>query len=105
MEKKKLDWTLSVIILVAYAALWVLYWIMAYQNVSADFLKAISIIRTVALCLMYLVVMYNAVCWTDKFFVKIVFIAIALFLIASAIAVQVPSVYDFFVSHNVPLMM
>lgn len=103
--KKKLDWTLSVIILVAYAALWIVSWIMMYTDVPATVIKAMSIVRTVVLCLMYLVVLYNALCWTNNWLLRIVFIGLALFLIASAIAMQVPEVNTyFFAKFNIPLL-
>ncbi len=102
--RKKLDWTLSVIVLVAYATLWVVYWIMAYNPVPDWVLKAIEITRTVALCLMYCVVLYNALCWTDSWVLRIIFIALALFLMSSAIAGYVPAVEKFFTSNGIPLM-
>ncbi len=103
--KKKLDWTLSVIILVTYAALWIISWIMMYSSVGETVIKAMSITRTVVLCLMYLVVLYNALCWTESWILRIVFIGLALFLIASAIAVQVPAVYEnFFGKFGIPLL-
>lgn len=102
---KKLDWTLSVIILIAYAVLWAISWIMAYVEVPEAVISAIGWIRMVVLCLMYVVVLYNALCWTDNFILRIVFIALALFLIASAIAIRVPSVYNYiFKNHSIPLL-
>ena len=103
---KKIDRTLSVIILIAYAALWVISWIMAYAAVPEGLLTAVAWIRTVVLCLMYLVVLYNAMGWTDNWILRILFIGLTLFLIASAIAIRVPSVYNyFFAKHSIPLMM
>lgn len=102
---KKLDKTLSVIILIAYAVLWVISWIMVYNNVPEGVLTGMSITRTVVLCLMYFVVLYNALGWTESWILRIVFIVLALFLIASAIALQVPAVYEYiFEKGHMPLM-
>ena len=102
---KKIDRTLSVIILVAYALMWVVSWIMAYMDVPADIISAMNWVRLVVLVMMYLVVLYNAVGWTDNLILKIVFVVLAAFLIASAIAVRVPSVYNYvFGKFNIPLM-
>lgn len=103
---KKLDKTLSVIILIAYAVLWVISWIMAYNNVPEAVITGMAITRTVVLCLMYFVVLYNALGWTENWILRIVFIGLALFLIASAIAIRVPEVYNYiFANNNIPLMM
>ena len=103
---KKLDRTLSVIILIAYAVLWVVSWIMAYNQIPEGVITAMAWLRTIVLCLMYIVVMYNAVGWTESWILRILFIALALFLIASAIAVRVPTVYNYlFAQKNIPLMM
>lgn len=103
---KKLDRTLSVIILITYAALWVISWIMAYSSVPEGVISTMAIIRTVVLCLMYVVVLYNALGWTNNLILRIVFIGLALFLIASAIAIRVPEVYNYiFAKSNIPLMM
>lgn len=95
---------MSVIALLLYATIIVIKWIMVYQNVSEGAIKAIDIISTIILCLIFLVLLYNALGWTDKFIIKIVFIAITLFLIASAIAVRIPSVQEFFMTNNIPLI-
>lgn len=102
---KKIDKTLSVIILIAYAVLWVISWIMAYNSVPQAVITGMGITRTVVLCLMYLVVLYNALGWTENWILRIVFIGLALFLIASAIAIRVPEVYEYlFAKNNIPLM-
>lgn len=102
---KKLDKTLSVIILITYAALWVISWIMAYTSVPEGVITAMAITRTVVLCLMYVVVLYNALGWTHNLILRIVFIGLALFLIASAIAIRVPEVYNYvFTNNHIPLM-
>ncbi len=103
-NERKIDQLLSVIVLLLYAVIIAIKWIMVYQDVSPTAIKAISIISTIILCLMFLVVLYNALGWTDNLILKIVFIAIALFLIASAIAVRVPSVESFFMDKNIPLI-
>lgn len=92
--KKELDKSLSALVLVAYAALWALYWIVgSIPNVPSGVLTAISIIRDVALCLMYFIVLYNALGWSGNLIVKLVFCAIALFLIFCAVAKYIPVDY------------
>lgn len=106
--RKKLDWTLSVIILAAYAVIWGVSWIAAYAELPEWVARAISITRLAVLCLMFCVVLYNALCWTDNWVLKILFILLTAFLIASAIAMQVPEVNAFFAKYftqyKVPLM-
>ena len=78
---------------------------MAYQDVPAAALTAVSIIATIIQCLVYLVLLYNALGWTSNWILKILYIVIALFLIASAIAMQVPAVQNFFLENKIPLIM
>lgn len=104
-KERKIDHLLSVLVICLYAVIIAIKWIMVYQKVPDSALTAIEIIRTIVMCLMFLVVMYNACCWTDSFVLKVVFIVIALFLIASAIAVQVPTVKAFYVENNIPLIL
>ena len=104
-KERKIDHLLSVLAICLYAVIIAIKWIMVYQDVSPDALRAIDIIRTIVLCLMFLVVMYNACCWTSNPILKIVFIVIALFLIASAISVQVPTVRTFFIDNKIPLVL
>ncbi|MCH5161799.1 MAG: hypothetical protein J1G04_07190 [Clostridiales bacterium] len=101
---RKIDQFMSVIVLLLYAVVIAIKWIMVYRNVPASAIKAMDVISTIILCLILLVVLYNALGYTDNLIMKIVFIAIALFLIASAIAVRVPSVQEFFTSRNIPLI-
>lgn len=103
-KDRKIDQLMSVVVLILYTVIIAIKWIMAYQDVSASALKAIDVISTIVLCLIFLVVLYNALGWTDKLVLKIVFIVITAFLIASAIAVQVPSVQQFFLDKNIPLI-
>ena len=103
-KERKIDQFISLIILLLYAVIIAIKWVMVYQNVPATAIKAMDIISTVILCLMFLVVLYNALGWTDSLIMKIVFIAIALFLIASAIAVRVPAVQSFFLENKIPLI-
>lgn len=104
-KERKIDHLLSVLVICLYAVIIAIKWIMVYQDVPTEALRAIDIIRTIVLCLMFLVVMYNACCWTNNIILKIVFIAIALFLIASAISVQVPAVRTFFIDNNIPMVL
>ena len=101
-KERKIDHLLSVLAICLYAVIIAIKWIMVYQDVSPDALRAIDIIRTIVL---FLVVMYNACCWTSNPILKIVFIVVALFLIASAISVQVPAVRTFFIDNKIPLVL
>lgn len=104
-KERKIDQLLSVIVICLYAVIIAIKWIMVYQNVPDSAIRAMDIIRTIILCLIFLVVLYNACGWTDSLILKIVFLAITLFLIASAIAVQVPAVQEFFLKNNIPFIL
>lgn len=104
-QNRKIDHFLSILVLCLYAVIIAIKWIMVYQDVPPSAIQAVDIIRTIILCLMFCIVLYNACCWTDNIILKIVFLVITLFLIASAITVQIPSVQEFFISHNIPLIM
>lgn len=103
-KEKKIDQFLSAIVLILYAVIIAIKWVMVYREVSPSAIHAIDIIRTIILCLIFLVLLYNACGWTDNIILKLIFLAIALFLIATAISVQVPSVQQFFIDHNIPLI-
>lgn len=103
-KERKIDQFLSVIVLILYAVIIAIKWIMVYQDVPAGAIRAIDIIRTIILCLIFLVILYNACGWTDSLILKLVFAVIALFLIATAISVQIPTVQNFFIEHNIPLI-
>lgn len=103
-RERKIDQFLSVIVLILYAVIIAIKWIMVYQDVPAGAIRAIDIIRTIILCLIFLVILYNACGWTDSLILKLVFAVIALFLIATAISVQIPAVQNFFIEHNIPLI-
>ena len=101
-RERKLDQFLSVIVIVLYAVVITIKWIMVYQNVPQQAVDAISIIKTIIQCLMILVVLYNALGWTSSFILKIVFIAVALFLIVSSLIVWVPEIGAAFNKWNIP---
>lgn len=103
-KDRKIDQFISVIVLLLYAVIIAIKWVLVYRDVPAGAIKAVDIIGTIVLCLMFLVVMYNACCWTDNLILKIVFIAIALFLVASAIAIKVPEVQQFFFNNHIPFI-
>ncbi len=103
-RQRKLDQFLSVIVLLLYVVVITIKWIMLYQPVPEDAIKAISIIHTVIQCLMICVVLYNALGWTGSWLMKIIFIVLALFLIVSSIAVWIPQVRDQLVAWNIPLI-
>ena len=104
-KERKIDHLLSVLVICLYAVIIAIKWIMVYQSVPDAALKAVDIIRTIVLCLMFVVVMYNACCWTDSLILKIIFIVITAFLIASAVSVQIPAVQQFFYDNNIPFIL
>ena len=101
---RKIDQFISIIVLALYAVIIAIKWVMVYQNVPATAIKAMDIISTIILCLMILVVLYNACGWTNSIILRRVFIVIARFLIASAIAVRIPAVSEFFYTYDIPLV-
>lgn len=103
-NNRKLDQFLSVIVLLLYAVVITIKWIMVYQNVPQQAIDAISIINTVIQCLMILVILYNALGWTDSIIIKIVFIAIAVFLLVSSILVWVPEIRTAFEAWSIPVL-
>ena len=104
-KERKIDQFLSIIILLLYAVIIAIKWAMVYTDVPANAIYAIDIIRTIVLCLIFLVVLYNACGWTSNIILKLIFLVIALFLIASAIAVQVPTVQQYFIDNSIPLIL
>lgn len=104
-DERKIDQLLSVIAICLYAVIIGIKWVMVYQDVPANALRAMDIIRTIVLCIMFLVIMYNACGWTDSLILKIIFVAVTAFLIASSVAMQIPSVQEFFLAHNIPLVL
>lgn len=104
-DERKIDQLLSIIVICLYAVIIAIKWIMVYQDVPASALQAIDIIRTIVLCLMFAVVLYNACGWTDNIILRIIFIVITAFLIASSIAIQVPAVQSFFIEHGIPFVL
>jgi len=101
-KNRKLDQFLSVIVILLYAVIITIKWIMIYQAVPEAAIKAVSIISTIIQCLMILVVLYNALGWTDNFIIKIVFIVIALFLVISSVIVWIPEISAAFTKWNIP---
>ncbi len=103
-KERKLDQFLSVIVLILYAVVIAVKWIMIYQDVSNGVINAISIISTVIQCLMICVVLYNALGWTDSIVMKIIFIVIALFLVVSSVLVWVPEIRNVFIAWQLPII-
>lgn len=103
-KDRKLDQFLSVIVLLLYVVVLAIKWIMIYQDVPQAAVNAISIISTIIQCLMICVVLYNALGWTDNIIIKIVFIALAVFLVVSSILVWVPEIQAVFIAHNIPFI-
>lgn len=100
--EKKFDQFLSVIILIAYVVLVALSWVLLYMDLPAWVNKTMDITRTVVLCLMFIVVAYNACGWTESWILRIIFIVLTAFLIATAIAIRVPVVAEFFYNNKIP---
>lgn len=103
-DRKKLDQVLSVIVILLYVVVVAIKWIMLYQDVAPEAIKAISIISTVIQCLMICVVLYNALGAADSWIFKIIFIVVALFLIVSTIAQWIPTVTEKLVEWNIPVL-
>lgn len=101
-EKTTLAQFLSALTLILYAVIIAIKWVMVYQEVPEAALTAVDIIRSVVLCLMIIITMCNALRSTGNPILKIIYLAISLFLIASAVAVRVPAVQDFFIDKGIP---
>lgn len=101
-DERKLDQFLSVLVIILYAVVITIKWIMVYQDVPFEAVKAVSIISTVIQCLMICVVLYNALGFTDNWLLRIIFIVVALFLIVSSVIVWIPAVSEKFVQWNIP---
>lgn len=101
-ESPKLTNLLSALALILYAVIIAIKWVMVYQDVPVQALNAVDIIRTIVMCLMFFIIMCNALTSTRSIIFKIIFLAIGVFLIASAIAVRVPAVAEFFTKHSIP---
>lgn len=100
---RKLDQFLSVIVLLLYVVIVTIKWILAYNvNIDPNAVKAVGYIGTVIQCLLLIIVCYNACGWTDSFIIKIIFIALTVFLITTAIVQYIPVVEEWFVAHNIP---
>ena len=101
-DRKKFDQFLSAIVILLYAVVIIIKWIMVYQDVPENAIRAVSIISTVIRCLMILVILYNACGFTENWLLRLVFIVIALFLIVSSVVVWIPSVEEKFAQWNIP---
>lgn len=105
MEKgtRKLDQFLSLIVLLLYVVIVVIKWILAYNiDIDPNAVKAVGYIGTAIQCLMLIIVCYNACGWTGNFIFRIIFIALTLFLLTTAIIQYIPFVEDWFLAHNIP---
>ena len=85
---RKFDQFLSVIVLLLYAVIITIKWIMIYQKIIQ--------------CLVIVVLLYNALGWTDSWIFKIIFIVIAAFLLVTSFATYIPQVKTALESWNVP---
>ncbi len=102
--ERKLDQFLSIIVLALYVVVITINWIMLYQDVPENAIRAVQIIKTVIQCLVICVVLYNALGWTDNWILKIVFIVLALYLVVSTVAVWLPQVQEQFTKWNIYLL-
>lgn len=101
---KKFDQFLSMLILLAYAILVGLSWVLMYLDLEPWVMNTMDIMRTSVLCAMFVVVAYNACGWTDSWMMRIIFIALTAFLIATAVAIRVPEVAKIFNEYNIPYL-
>lgn len=99
---RKFDQFLSVIVLLLYAVIITIKWIMIYQEVPQGAITAIDIIQKIIQCLVIVVLLYNALGWTDSWILKIVFIVIAAFLLVTSFAGYIPQVKTALENWNVP---
>ena len=97
---RKFDQFLSVIVLLLYAVIITIKWIMIYQAVPPAAITAIDIIQKIIQCLVIVVLLYNALGWTDSWIFKIIFIVA--FLLVTSFATYIPQVKTALESWNVP---
>lgn len=90
LMKKEIDKTMSAIVLIALAVVWLIYFLVTQFSPELSF--GIAIAKNVLLCLTYLVLLYNAWGWSENIIIRIVFLAITAFLIFCVIAQYIPAI-------------
>lgn len=89
MEKKALDKFLSAVVLIAFAVIWLIY--LCVAQIDPTVASYIGIAKNVMLVLTYLVLLYNALGFSKNIIIRLVFVAIAGFLIFCVIAQYIPA--------------
>lgn len=92
--KKGLDKGISALVLLAFAVLWIIRLCMG-TGVNPNVARGMSIAMSVMLILTYIVLLYNALGWSESWIIRLVFIVIAGFLIFFVIANWIPSLQNF----------
>lgn len=91
--KKEFDKIISALVLLAFAALWVVRLCLG-SELAPNVEDGISIAMNVMLIATYFVLLYNAWGAFDSFLFKIIFLVIAAFLILCVVAGWIPAVKD-----------
>lgn len=89
MGKKELDKGLSALVLLGFTVLWIIRLCMG-ANISDGLARGMEIAMSVMLILTYIVLLYNAWGSTKSLIIRLVFLAIAGFLIFFVIAGWIP---------------
>ena len=92
--KKEFDKIISALVLLAFAAIWVVRLCLG-QNISPDVENGMSIAMNVMLIATYFVLLYNAWGAFDSILFKLIFLVIAAFLILCVVAGWIPAVKEF----------
>lgn len=88
--KKELDKSISALVLVGLAVVWLIYFLVTQIDPSLAF--GIGIAKNVMLGLTYLVLLYNAWGWSENLLIRLVFVAITAFLIFCVVAQYIPEI-------------
>lgn len=88
--KKEIDKSISALVLVGLAVVWLIYFLVTQFSPELSF--GIAIAKNVMLCLTYLVLLYNAWGWSKNIIVRLVFVAITAFLIFCVVAQYFPNI-------------
>lgn len=94
MSRKGLDSVLSAIVLVAYAVVWIIGFIMNATGTSASggFAGAIGIVKTIMQVFVYVVLLYNAWQIRGGLIYKIIIAVVTVWLIFCAVSVHIPAI-------------
>lgn len=92
-RRKELDKTISAIVLILYAVVWLIQFIVAMSqggNPSNSVVTALSVIRNIIQVAVVIVLLYNAWGWSGNLIYRIVMLAIAAWLILCMFAPYIP---------------